>query len=359
MRMRMPCLAFILRNAIVANMPPQSLKTIAGRTGLSIATVSRALSGSTLVREKTRLEVRRIADEIGYSRPPLVGAIMSSLRRSSQHSYLGNLGFICITNPDETGWLPFHEQSIEGAQARASELGFNLSAFRHVPKDNRHAALNRVLKSRGITGLIFINRQAQGDFSNFDWSPFAAVQIDYPISTPVLHTLGIDHHRTIRMALIRLMDMGYRRIGFFIERYKDIRLAYKWSGAFAAFQRGAGSLKPIPELEQPAIDRASFLKWFRRHKPDVVVGHKTAAIRWLRDEGVRVPADVGFLNLNWNESDVPCAGLDLQAREQGEVAVESVVAQIHQFDKGVPDHPKTIYIEGRWVDGPTLTPAKA
>ncbi len=340
-------------------MASQSLKTIAGRTGLSIATVSRALSGSGLVREKTRLEVQRIADEIGYTRPPLVGAIMSSLRRSSQHRYLGNLGLIYIAKPDETGWIPFHEESIKGAQARATELGFNLSVFRHVPKDNRHAALNRVLKSRGITGLIFINAQAQGDFSSFDWTPFASAQIDYPISVPVLHTMGIDHHRTLRMALTRLMDMGYRRIGFFIERYKDIRLAYRWSGAFAAFQRGAEKLKPIPELELPSIDRAVFLKWFNRHKPDVIVGHKTVAMRWLREEGVRVPEDAGFFNLNWNESDVPCAGLDLQASEQGQVAVESVVAQIHQFDKGVPDHPKTIYIEGRWVDGPTLKRAKA
>lgn len=333
---------------------PQSLKTIAERTGLSVATISRALSGSTLVRESTRVEIQRIAEEIGYTRPPLVGAIMSSLRRSTQHSYLGNLGLIYVTEPGEKGWIPFHENSIEGAKARATELGFNLSVFRHVPTDNRHAALNRVLKSRGITGLIFINAQVQADFSRFDWTPFAAVQVDYPITTPVLHTMGIDHHRTIRMALMRLMEMGYRRIGFFIERYKDIRLAYKWSGAFAAFQRGAKDLKPIPELELPVIERKDFLKWFNRHKPDVVVGHKTAAIRWLRDEGVRVPEDAGFLNLNWNETDMPCAGLDLQAREQGEVAVESVVAQIHQFDKGVPDHPKTIYIEGRWVDGPTI-----
>ncbi len=334
-------------------MPP-SLKNIASHTGLSVATVSRALRGSHLVNEETRSLVERAASELGYTRPPLVGAIMSSLRRSAQHSYLGNLALIHIASPGQSEWIPFHKESIEGAQARAAELGFKLGVFKHTPVDNRHAALHRVLRSRGITGLIFINAQARADFSRFDWSPFAAVQIDYPISDPVLHTSGIDHHRTIQMALTRLAGLGYRRIGFFIERYKDLRLAYKWSGAFAAFQRGMPGLRPIPELEQPVIEKQDFLRWFKKHRPDVLVGHKTAVIDWLRGERVRVPEDAGFFNLNWNESDLPCAGLDLEARLQGAVAVEHVVTQIHQFEKGVPAHPKTIFIEGRWVDGPTL-----
>lgn len=341
-------------------MPP-SLKSIARRTRLSVATVSRALRGSELVNKETRELVAKTAADLGYTRPPLVGAIMSSLRRSAQHSYLGNLALISITKPGELDGIPthtdykkFHADFSDGAAARAEELGFKLSVFNHEPVDKRHAALNRVLKSRGVTGLIFINTQTQADFSDFDWAPFAAVQMDYPISTPVLHTSGIDHHRTVRMALTKLVAMGYRRIGFFIERYKDSRLAYKWSGAFAAFQRGADELTPIPELEMPTLGKQDFLKWFRRHRPDVLVGHRTDAIEWLRETGVRVPDDVGFLNLNWNESPIPCAGLDLQAHRQGVVCVESVIAQIHQFEKGVPDHPKTIFIEGRWIDGPTL-----
>ncbi|MDR0901602.1 MAG: LacI family transcriptional regulator [Opitutaceae bacterium] len=331
-----------------------SLKNIALLAGVSVATVSRALRGSHLVNEETSLLVKKAALKLDYVRPPLVGAIMSSLRRSAQHSYLGNLALIHIASPGLSEWIPFHKESIKGAQARAAELGFELGVFKHLPVDNRHTLLNRVLRNRGITGLIFINAQARADFSRFNWAPFAAVQIDYPISNPVLHTSGIDHHRTIQMALTRLAANGYRRIGFFIERYKDERLAYKWSGAFAAFQRGMPGLEPIPELERPVVEKADFLGWFKTHRPDVLVGHKTAVIDWLRAEGVRVPRDVGFFNLNWNESEIPCAGLDLEARLQGAVAVEHVVTQIHQFEKGVPAHPKTIYVEGRWVDGPTL-----
>lgn len=337
---------------------PQSLKTIARRSGLSVATVSRALSNSPLVRESTRAKALRIAEELGYARPPLVGAIMSSLRRSSQQSYLGNLGLICITLPGKEALLPFHVGLVEGAKARAAELGFKLDVFSHVPKDARHAALNRSLRARGITGLIFLNARTRADFSKFDWSHFAGTQIDYAITDPELHTTGIDHHRTIHKALTRLVGRGYQRLGFFIETHKDIILAYKWSGAFAAFQRVKPALKHVPELEQKILQRPAFLSWFRKHKPDVLIGHKTDVIEWLRDEGLRVPEDVGFFNLNLNESPIPCAGLDLEAKLQGAIAVESVVTQIHQFDRGVPTHPKTIYIEGQWTEGPTIRPPK-
>jgi LacI family transcriptional regulator len=336
---------------------PQSLKAIARRAGLSVATVSRALGGSPLVTEPTRARVLRVADKLGYARPPLVGAIMSSLRRSAQQSYLGNLGLVCITLPGQKALLPFHAGLVKGARDRASALGFKLDVLSHVAEDTRHATLNRVLRTRGVTGLIFLNARTRADFSQFDWSHFAATQIDHAITSPVLHASGIDHHRTIHMALTRLAERGYKRFGFFIETHKDIILAYKWSGAFAAFQRVTPALRPVPELEQKVLQRPAFLSWFRKHKPDILVGHKTEVIAWLRDEGLSVPGDAGFFNLNLNESPLPCAGLDLEARLQGAIAVESVVTQIHQFERGVPAHPKTIGVEGRWVDGPTIRPA--
>jgi LacI family transcriptional regulator len=335
-----------------------SLRKIANHTGLSVSTVSRALRGSNLIKEETRELVEKAALELGYKRSSLVGDIMSHLRRSAQHSYAGNLAYVYVTSMEQTKWTPFHEEQYAGAKKRAGELGFTISAFSHTASDNRHAAFNRMLRSRGIIGLIFTNSQARVDFSRFDWAPFAAVQMDYPITSPVLHTSGIDHHRTIHMALTRLVNRGYGRFGFFIETYKDIRLAYKWSGAFAAFQRTMPTLMCIPELEQRTIERREFISWYLKYRPDVVIGHKAEAIEWLREEGICVPGDAGFFNLNCDESPLACAGLDLEARKQGEIAVESVVTQIHQFERGVPDYPKTISIEGRWVEGPTICPEK-
>ena len=79
-----------------------------------------------------------------------------------------------------------------------------------------------------------------------------------------------------------------------------------------------------------------------------------AAVDWLRAAKVSVPKRTGFFNLNWNERRRPCAGLDLRPELQGIAAVESVVAQIHRNERGLPTDPHTVMVSGRWIDGPTL-----
>ena len=333
-----------------------SLKAIAERSGCSTATVSRALRGSPLVHPETCAAVRTAAAALGYVRPPFIGEVMSSLRRSRQHSHLGNLAIIHIRSPGTSDLLPFQQEFLVGVQGRAIELGFALNELTFVPGQSKLPALQRVLRARGVTGLIFFNELAQADFSDFDWSPFAAVQVDYPVLSPALHTAGIDHHGTLHLALNELRRRGYRRIGLFMTRPKDERLAFKWSGAFAAFQRRSPAIGQIPELEEPAISRRQFLRWFKRHRPDAVVGHRCAVIEWLRDAGVGVPEEVGFITLNHNEAARPCAGLDLVPAAQGAAAVDVVVGQIHRFERGIPARPTMTLIEGNWVEGPTLRP---
>jgi hypothetical protein len=58
--------------------------------------------------------------------------------------------------------------------------------------------------------------------------------------------------------------------------------------------------------------------------------------------------------LNWNERSRPCAGLDLRPELQGTAAINSVVAQIHRNERGLPADPHTVMLSGRWVDGPTI-----
>jgi len=40
-------------------------------------------------------------------------------------------------------------------------------------------------------------------------------------------------------------------------------------------------------------------------------------------------------------------------------AVESLAAQIHRNERGLPTDPRTVMISGRWVEGPTLRPDRS
>ncbi|MCX6950572.1 MAG: LacI family DNA-binding transcriptional regulator [Verrucomicrobia bacterium] len=331
-----------------------SLRVLADACGVSTSTVSRALSGHPSVRPQVRETIAAAAQRHGYQRNELVGQLMSHVRTARSQQFLGNLAVIHVPSPGQPRLLPAQRRIMAGAAARAKELGFQLYEFSAGRDGLRPDGYARVLRARGVQGVIFLYTEPTGLMADFPWSEFASIEIDYGQREPALHTVCLDHYMTLTSALTRLQGIGYRRIGLFVSKFKDERISYKWSGAFGSFQRSFGAIGEVPQLVLEQMEEKSFLHWYREHRPDLVVGHVDEAVVWLQRAGVRVPAEAGFFSLSWTERKRPCAGLDLRLELQGEVAAETVISQIHRGESGLPADPQTIMVRGRWVDGPTL-----
>lgn len=334
-----------------------SIRTLARRLRLSVATVSEALRDSPRVNVATRERVRRMAAKLGYQANPLLGAALSAVRRARHHDYRGTLALIdADEEKNRSHYVVFHREIAAGAEARAQELGFRTELFwlgTHEPALSPKR-LADVLVARGIPGVVLLPFNTAQDLSAFDFSRFAAVQMDHCLIQPRLHTVLPDHYVSMIHALERLTQRGYQRIGLCMAERKDARIKSKWSAAFHAFYRGYARDSGIPALIEPQVTRESFLSWFQHYRPDAIVGHVQTMVDWLAEIGVRVPRDTGFFNLNLTERTGPCAGLDLEPRRLGATAVEAVVAMLHRQERGVPAYPQTITLEATWVDGPTL-----
>ncbi|HRE83421.1 MAG TPA: LacI family DNA-binding transcriptional regulator [Opitutaceae bacterium] len=335
-----------------------TLSALAKLCGLSPATVSRALSGHPHVRADVRAQVIAAAQSHGYERNQLVSAIMAQVRGTRSQRFVGNLALVHVPSANQPNLRPMQRRILRGAEERAVELGYKTDLFTLEGGEKGQASLARVLQARGVMGVIFLHSKPNPDISAYArcWDYFAIVQIDYDSPTLVRHVVSLDHHFTLVSALSRLRERGYRRIGLFIERHKDERLIYKWSAAFRSFQENQGGIGNIPIHTEVEMSRAGFLAWFEEHHPDLIIGHVDRALAWLKRSGVDTPDQVGFFNLNWNERTRPCAGLDLRPELHGVVAVETLTAQTQRNERGIPLDPRSILINGRWVDGPTLRP---
>ena len=334
-----------------------TLRSLARRLRLSVATVSEALRESPRVHVATRARVQRAARQAGYRVNPLLGAALSAVRRARHQQYRGMLALIDALEPNAAHYEVFHREIATGAEARAQDLGFQTELFwiGERPPTVPQRRLPGILHARGITGAVLLPFNTARDLSDFDFTRLAAVQMDHCLIQPQLHTILPDHYLSMIHALEDLTRRGYRRIGLCLEERKDARIKSKWSAAFLAFFRARGRGRDLPPaLIGPKITRDAFLVWYERHGPDVIVGHVQELVGWLRETGVRVPEDVGFFNLNLTERIAPCAGLDLGPRRLGAVAVETVVAMLHRQERGVPDFAQTITLEANWADGPTL-----
>lgn len=336
--------------------PKPTLRALAEACGLSSATVSRALSGHPHVRPAVRERVQALARQQGYERNQLVSALMAHVRGERSRQFIGNLAVVHVPSPRQPQILPMQQRIIHGAEARAHELGFELGVFSLGEGGTGPTTLARMLRARGVLGVVFLQPNSNDTTAGFPWEHFASLQIDYDSPDIAHHTVSLDHHFTLTSSLTRLRARGYQRAGLFIARHKDERLVHKWSAAFRSFQENQGGIGRVPVLTLETITRPEFLAWHRAHRPDLVIGHVDQAVGWLRRAGHEVPGDTGFFNLNWDERTEPCAGLDLRPELHGIVAVETLAAQIHRNEHGLPADPRTVMISGRWVEGPTLRP---
>lgn len=337
--------------------PAPTVRSLARQLGLSHTTVSDALRGKGRVDPETAARVQKAARDAGYRRNPLAAAVMSELRRSRGATFRGVLAAVDLMEPDRAPHGVFHRELVLGARARAVALGFKLEEFVVGLDQLTVSRLDSILQSRAIHGVLLLPSWYAPDWSQLDWTRYAGVYTDYVIDRPPLHCVCCNHYRSMMALLNRLVERGYKRPGFFIERGRDERTQRRFSAAFRSFQESEPEIGVVPPLISEGRDAEAFKVWFRRHKPDVVLSHFTDVIEWMEACGARLPLTHGFASLNVLYKTRPCAGLDQQPREIGGRAVELLIAQLQRNDLGIPEWPTTTTIAARWIEGPTLRKA--
>ncbi|MFO1450084.1 MAG: LacI family DNA-binding transcriptional regulator [Opitutaceae bacterium] len=333
---------------------PVSLSEIARACEVSTATVSRALSGHPYVAGALRERIRTEAKRLGYRQNPLVGSLMAHVRRARTDRFLGNLALVHVSALRSARIGPQQQVILDSVQARVRELGFSIEVFRLGPDAREEAVLTRVLRARGVSGVLFAYPQPSELPREFPWAEFSVLALDFASRDPRLDTVCHDHYASITRALAWLRAAGYRRAGLFLERFKDARTNYKWSAAFRSFQLQEGGVGRVPVLMVEAITEMDFAAWFCRHRPDVVLGHFDSAVNWMATLQRNVPGDVGFFSLNWRSRTLPCAGIDPQLELQGRVAAETLISRVQHGDRGLLPSPRLISVPGLLVEGPTV-----
>ena len=335
--------------------PKPSIRSIAQKTGLSKATVANALNGTPTVARATADRVLQAANELGYIRNPMIGTLMSAVRRSEGRTLQGVLAVAEIGEPDRPDHGPFHRALLDGCRECAEELGFALDYFRLDPGRLSPERLSGILKARGVRGLVLLPSWSSPDFSRFDWLWLTGVYADYLADTPSLNTVCCDHYRTVLEALEKLRELGYRRPAMIFEKGREERIHMRMSAALRTFQSSHEDVVPIQPAFVQAISRAEVLAWLDEKEPDVVLSHHGSEVMdWIQESGREIPRDLGFFCLNVAKTDREVAGLNLRPREIGRCAIEQLIAQVQRAAWGRLRTPTATTLIGEFVAGPTL-----
>ncbi len=343
-----------------------TLSDIAEKVGYSKNTVSLALRGNPQIPEATRALIRKTAESMGYQPNAIVSQLMAQLRASRTAGFQSKLALVNANlDPKALNSHPTIPTYVAGCEARAQKLGYSFDRFwLHDPTLTAERWL-RILSARGIRGMILVGLMDQNRLPPAllpVWQHYPAVVTGVRTRDPALSFCSVDHHNLALMAFEQAMRLGYSRPGLVIDDVIDALVERRFSAGFATGQRMFPSARQLPILSAP-IDRerapAAFHAWLDEHKPDIIFTLYNVVLQWLTARGLRVPEDLGVIQLEWRETRPDISGMNQHNFVTGEAAVDMVVSQIHNNECGVQEFPRATLVGASWVEGRTVRKVSA
>jgi DNA-binding LacI/PurR family transcriptional regulator len=332
---------------------------IAERIGCSHTTVSLALRNHHRISTERRVEIQKVAKEMGYSPDPLLSRL-ASYRFRPVKIQSAIAWFNYWDKPENLRRQKEFDAYWRGAQEAAERFGYHLEEVRWNPECSARRC-EQILLTRGIQGILVPPHRGTPDWGNFNWNKFSVVRFGLSVSSPDSHLVTADHLRAVLMAVRKISELGYRRIGLVVCRDYDSLLGGGYVGGFAAAQLflNLPALPPLLTVEQcyhDEPDKASrtLRQWLTGHKPDAVLTASTAVVGMIRNLGYQIPRDLAVAGTSL---DVPVdAGIDQHSEAIGRMAVELLVSQINLNERGEPRDPSRLLVESRWRDGKSMPP---
>jgi DNA-binding LacI/PurR family transcriptional regulator len=320
---------------------PATIHDVAQAAGVSVTTVSHALSGRGRVASATRERVRDTAEQLGYTANPHAQRLVLGRSRTLAIQIAG------FTGEGSTQFLPdaaFYLDVLNGASSGATERDYDLVLLPYDlhPRRTQSLAIDgavvvdpsgeelllRLLPERGLP-VVTVSRPTQGDLS-FPW-------------------VDNDHRGMAVRVLDHLIDNGYSRPAMITTTRRRSYVADALD-AYAEWSRRRGTEPIVVELPEPpdehAAEEAARDLLTRSVPPDAVYATyerlALGVLRQARQFGLDVPEDLGVVSavdgemLLWVEPDVTAAFLN--PRVIGHKAISALI----DLTEDIPVAPGTV-----------------
>ena len=242
-----------------------TIAEVASLAGVSIATVSRVVSGTRRVGDATRLRVEQAIAATGWSANPAARLLAGG---PGDEVVLA----LAVASPQEFAGDPYYARVVAGAQAEAAQLGLSLSV--HVTRVGSVPGLPPFGRKRHHIGAVLVNVNP--------WEAADVHELGWPVvslgaTTPHLPSVDPENEAGAAGAVRHLLTRGRRRIATIAgpdrnpcarERLAGYRSAVRAAGLPET--GGQHGLHPagLPQ-RPPAACWTSALTWMRSSSPRI------------------------------------------------------------------------------------------
>ena len=313
-----------------------TLRDVARRAGVSIATASRVLSNSEdKVRPELREKVLKAAAYLKY--------VPNAYGQRLKHSVTDTVAVIVPSMQN-----PFYNQVVFGIEAAAAKAGYDIQIFSsHRSAENERKAINMLLHNRVMLLVIISvdsNSEALDNYIHFG-GKVALLEADFTLENAV--SFDTNYSFAGSLAAKHLVELGHKRIAFVStpltkasrrETLKGIEEVMKKAGlkfseedVFLA-PREYESDTGMYEFEIGLQLTEKLLKKKRRYTAIIAINDITAfgVIQALSRRGISVPGDisvVGFDNIMYSEMiSPPLTTVEMPSVSMGRTACQLLIS---------------------------------
>jgi LacI family transcriptional regulator len=176
-----------------------TIRDVAVRAGVSVATVSKVINDRYGVSSETAARVQAVIDELGYE---------SSIVARSLRNHRTNVVGVLVSDIE-----PFSAELIKGAARALRGTGYELVVYSAGGRSpDRVGWENRALSRLGgtlIDGALLVTPTVVGP----SWGA-PVVAVDPHTGSDEVPTVDADNRRGAQLATQHLLDLGHRRIAF-------------------------------------------------------------------------------------------------------------------------------------------------
>lgn len=269
---------------------------VAKRAGVSISTVSYALSGKRPVSERTREKIHLAARELGYL--PNAGARMLAGRRAH---------ILALTEPFRSDThAPSHMAFVLAASIAARKHGYDILL---LTDEDSTQGMRRVEASGLVDGIIVLDvapHDERAELARSSHTP--TVFVGVPNDTDGLMCVDLDFAGASATAVDKLADAGHRKIamlGHPAGHYEATNYAPRVRQGFRerARERGLEAVfRPLSETQFAAEDAYRLtLEFLDNGVTGIVLNSEERSYKAVLDavsaRGLDVPHDVSLISV--------------------------------------------------------------
>lgn len=308
-----------------------SIKDVAIKSGVSVATVSHVINNTRYVADSTKDKVIAAMKELNYT----PNSVARSLRTNKTKT-------VALLIPDISNF--FFTEAAEAIEGVLSKNGYNL--FLCNTGENINSEKNQIMLmcAQLVSGIIIAPTSRECNYRNmFKDVNFPMVFIDRKTECLQADTVLVDDRAAVYEAVSKLIDKGHKKIGYIVgrvglstseERLYGYREAMRDRGLKideSLIKQGDSKRDSGYSLTEELIMNTDTTAVFVSNNLMAV-----GAMQCLADKRISIPdeiAIIGFDDYNWATiTKPPLSTIKQPVAELGAMAAELVLKRIREPD---------------------------